>query len=175
MEKEEWRDIPGYEGLYQVSSLGLVKSLSRKVYDRPSGFRVQKDKILKPRLRGDGKLYYAVTLYKKATHKTIAIHILVADAFIGIDSTKVTDHINNDPLDNRLCNLQRITQRENVSKKVVNKTSKYVGVCWHKGKRKWDANICIKGKDIFIGRFDDEYQASLAYQSELEKLKSKTI
>jgi ribosomal protein L15E len=59
----------------------------------------------------------------------------------------VVDHIdNNIKTDNRLENLQLITQRENVSKDIKNTSSKYIGVCWHKKAKKWRSSIQINGK-----------------------------
>lgn len=73
----EWKDISGYEGFYQVSETGLVKSLDRRVGGRPG---VIKGKILKPCVR-DG--YHRVTLQKNGVLIKVFVHRLVATAFIG--------------------------------------------------------------------------------------------
>ena len=70
---EEWRDIKGYEGLYQVSNLGRIKSLKSN-YGRP------RIKILKLKKRKDG--YIEINLHKNGVIKTFRVHQLVARSFI---------------------------------------------------------------------------------------------
>jgi hypothetical protein len=74
---EEWRDIPGYEGMYQVSDLGRVRSLDR-VVPQKNGPRKRKGRIIKPSVNTTG--YYHVMLGRGASH---LVHTLVALAFIG--------------------------------------------------------------------------------------------
>lgn len=82
MEKEIWRDIPGYEGLYQASSLGRIKSLDRKQSDKFGKIYNYKSKILKPRAgKGDGRL--AVVLSKNGVTKGFNVHSLIAESFLG--------------------------------------------------------------------------------------------
>ena len=156
---EIFKDIPGYEGIYQVSDLGRVKSL-----------RFNKEKILKPTVGSHG--YYTVGLCK-GKRKTISVHQLVAMTFLNHKpdgTTKVVvDHIDNNPLNNRLYNLQLVTNRENTSKN-RNGTSKYTGVCWSKRDNKWRSEIRINGKKKHLGRFNCELAAAAAYQKELIKL-----
>lgn len=173
MQEEIWKDIPNYEGLYQVSNLGRVKSLSRKVFNNRGFYILKHDKILKP---GTSRDYLNVILYKDKIIKTFKIHKLVAICFLNhvsdIKGNIVVDHINNNPKDNRLENLQIITNRENLSKDKKNKTSKYTGVCWHKSTNKWRAKISINGKSFWLGVFDTQEQAHEAYKN---KLKEKNI
>lgn len=75
MEKEEWRDIEGYEGLYQVSNLGRIKSLER--IDNYN--RLVKEQILKP-IANRG--YLRVCLYKDGKQKKISVHRIVAENFL---------------------------------------------------------------------------------------------
>lgn len=105
-EKEEWRDIPEYEG-YQVSNLGRVKSLERI---DALGHRV-KEKILKP---GLARGYYRVILYKNSIKKKYYVHRLVWIAFNGqIPENIQVNHINEIKTDNRLENLNLMTRKEN--------------------------------------------------------------
>src|SRR5690349_2375273 len=91
---EEWRDVEGYEGLYQVSNLGRCKRL--KSFGRPS------ERVLKPKnhIRG----YHAVDLSKDGKRKTHLLHRIIAVAFYGASKLTV-DHKNTDKHDNRLDNL----------------------------------------------------------------------
>jgi hypothetical protein len=155
--EEIWKDIPGYKGLYHVSDFGRVKS-----------FRKLKEKILKPSICTGG--YYVITI---RTYKKIRVHQLVAMAFLNHKPTKmksVIDHINSDKLDNRVENLQVISQRSNTSKKQGVFTSKYTGVSWSKDRNKWRAQININGKTTYLGVFNCELAASLAYQNKLKEI-----
>ena len=161
---EVFKDIPGYEGIYQVSNLGNVKS-----------FKLNKEKILKPGIGGNGYLY--VILYNEEKVKNIQIHQLVAMAFLNhtLDGTMkiVVDHKDNNKLNNRLSNLQLVSQRENLSKD-RNGTSKYTGVCWSKQRSKWVSQIRINGKLKHLGYFDSEEEAGKYYQNALKSTENAT-
>lgn len=81
MEKEIWKDINGYENLYQVSNLGRVKSLNRVVNCAHNGKRITRGKIMAP-LKREQCGYLLVNLCKNGKPKTYYIHRLVAQAFI---------------------------------------------------------------------------------------------
>lgn len=98
--KEIWRNIKGYEGLYQVSNFGKVLSMKSK-------------KELKVIRLHDGYLY--INLYKNRKCKKNAIHRLVAQAFILNHNNKPqVDHINGDKFNNNVTNLRWVTQSENM-------------------------------------------------------------
>ena len=82
----------------------------------------------------------------------------------------VVDHIDNNSRNNRLDNLQLITQRQNSSKDKKGVSSKYVGVSWNKGKSKWSSSIRYKGKLIFLGYYVIEKEAHEAYQTALRRI-----
>lgn len=105
---EEWKDIIGYEGLYMVSNLGNVKSLNFK--------NTGKEQVLKPSKRTSGYLF--VSLYKNKKVKHINIHKLVIENFIGLNTNGlVIDHIiESNVSNNRIDNLQYITNSENAIK-----------------------------------------------------------
>lgn len=159
--KEIWKDIPRYEGFYQVSSIGRVKSLARKwrIYEH----------ILKPCIN---KRYLTVALSINNKIKSFEVHQLIAMAFLGHEPNGyniVVDHINNNPLDNRVENIQLISSRENTSKDRKNKTSKYTGVSLEAGRKMFKARIRIdKSKTFYLGIFKTEKEASLFYKKALE-------
>jgi len=155
--KEIYKDIKGYEG-YQVSNLGNVKS-----------FKGIKERILKNNSCGDG--YLAVALHESGKQKTFKIHKLVAVAFLNHTPNGhkiVIDHINSIKTDNRLENLQLITNRENLSKDKKGSSS-YTGVCWREKANKWTSSIYINGKRKYLGSFNTERIAHIVYQKALKK------
>ena len=82
----------------------------------------------------------------------------------------VIDHINDNPSDNRLENLQIITQRENTCKTQGRYTSKYKGVCWYSRDKRWVSKIYIDKKTIVLGYFKCELTAHQAYQNKLKTI-----
>ena len=82
----------------------------------------------------------------------------------------VVDHINNDKLDNRVENLQVITQRQNSTKDKKGFTSSYAGVSWNKKDNRWRAAIFVNNKVKYLGSYKCELKAAEAYNSALNKL-----
>jgi hypothetical protein len=157
---ETYKYIPNYEGIYQVSNLGNVKSLK-------FGY----EKILKGGL-SKGR-YLTVSLNKNGNRKTYYIHKLVAMTFLNHkpkNHTLVIDHIDNNKLNNKLSNLQIITHRENSSKDKKGCYSKYTGVTWRKNRNKWQSSIKTNGVVKYLGNFKKEYDAHLAYQKALKEI-----
>lgn len=104
---EEWRDIVGYEGIYQVSNIGRVKSLERV---RCHG-KKYKEKIKCGHLING---YVVVMLFKNGKHKHCKVHRLVAEAFIPNPKNKpCIDHIDTNRANNKVGNLRWVTYREN--------------------------------------------------------------
>lgn len=170
--KEIWKDIPGYEGMYQVSNLGNVKSLDRIV----KNIKNKKQRKLKGKLLSygiSGKNYYTVSLCKGGKCKTHFIHSLAAICFLNHDKNQkgmVVNHIDMNKLNNKLSNLEIISHRKNCYFKNENSTSKYVGVFWNSNKKTWNAQIYIGEKCFRLGSFKNEYDAHLAYQKKLNSL-----
>lgn len=99
---EVWKDINGYEGLYQVSNLGNVKSL-----------KYGKERILKPDVSKFGYLF--VDLCKNNICKSFRVHRLVAIVFIpNLENKEQVNHINGIKTDNMVQNLEWVTAKENI-------------------------------------------------------------
>ena len=111
---EEWRDIAGYEGCYQVSSCGRVKSLERPIYRADGSLhRMQSEKILADRVNTYG--YHLVLLSNMGATETKCIHRLVAEAFIPNDDGRPqVNHIDGNKANNAVENLEWCTGRENI-------------------------------------------------------------
>ena len=105
--EEEWRPVVGFEGYYEVSNLGRVKTVARRMSNRgvPEKIRSQTE------LKG----YHCVGLIKDGTHKTVKVHRIVAEAFIGSPPTPQhqVNHIDGDKGNNIVSNLEWATPQEN--------------------------------------------------------------
>lgn len=109
-DKEIWRDIRGYEGLYKVSNFGRVKGL----YFINNKFKHPKEHFLKPCVKDNKYLY--VSLRKNGQRKNKYIHRLVAEAFLSkVEGKNIVNHINYDVTNNKAENLEWCTQKENVN------------------------------------------------------------
>ena len=154
---EIYRDVVGYEGIYQVSNLGNVKS-----------FKCGKEKQRKLSKDKDGYLF--VGLSNSGTSDVKKVHQLVAESFLNhkrCGFKLVINHIDFDKANNRVENLEIVSARENCNKKHLKSSSIYTGVSWNKEKRKWIASIKINNKNKYLGYYTDELEASKAYQKEL--------
>ena len=133
MKNEEWRDVVGYEGLYQVSSEGHVKSLERTYIDKIGRERYVKERILKPVLTHYG--YLRIDLCASGKRKMFSVHRLVCQAFHENPENKLdVNHINENKTDNRACNLEWSTRIENNNHgtrnaRIAETKSKPVGQC----------------------------------------------
>ena len=163
--EETFKDIPGYEGHYQVSNLGNVKS-----------FKLNTENILTPTKMAKG--YLCLNLVKNKKVKLFYVHQLVAMAFLNHKAKghkMVVNHINFIKTDNRVENLEVVTARENSNQKHLPSSSKYVGVNWCKTYKKWYARIRINGKRKNLGGFANEYDAHLAYEKKLKEIQNEEL
>ena len=166
---EEWKDIPGYEGFYEVSSSGLVKSLKRTCLS-PRGYRTVPERMLKPRLK---KGYLNIGIQKDGRRKFYGVHQLVAMAFLQHTPNghnDVINHKNSIKTDNRLDNIEVVDVRYNTIYSIDKSTttSKYIGVYWNKRDCRWSASVSVSGKRTWLGYFDTEYDAHLSYENFLK-------
>tara|TARA_R110000796_G_C14317255_1_gene407361 strand:+ start:63 stop:563 length:501 start_codon:yes stop_codon:yes gene_type:complete len=165
---ETFKDIPNYEGSYQVSDLGNVKSLARESF---TGRRLN-EKIMKPSTGSHG--YLTLNLRKNGKQKTRTVHQLVAESFLNHEPCGlklIVNHINFNRQDNRAENLELDTNRNNTNKKHLKSSSEYTGVSWDKNRNKWISQIRINGKLKYLGYFTYEIEASEAYQKALKEIK----
>lgn len=167
--KEVFKDIPGYEGFYQVSNIGRVKSLPREIIRNNNRKQTFKGKSLSN--CSDGRYLY-VTLYNVGLKRNFKVHKLVAMTFLnhkpnGFNSL-VIDHIDFNILNNNVENLRLITQRENTSKTHIKSTSKYIGVS--KDGNLWMSSAYFNRKAYYVGRFKTELEAYNAKELLLKEL-----
>ena len=150
--KETFKSIEGYEGMYEVSSLGRVKSLPRN----GSGPYTTKEIYLKPGTNG-GR-YKIVCLTKNKTHKMILVHRLVAKAFIlNPDNKMQVNHINAIKIDNNVNNLEWCTAKENTHHAMKNNLMDWSKPCKGEasGKSKLKIKEVVEIKNKFINGLND--------------------
>tara|TARA_R110000737_G_scaffold56106_1_gene80185 strand:- start:21553 stop:22206 length:654 start_codon:yes stop_codon:yes gene_type:complete len=155
---ENWKAVVGYDGLYEVSNFGRLRSLDRL----STTGRQLKGKMMKPHTNKLGYMRASLGGLNPRKHQ---IHRLVVTAFIGaIPEGLVIDHIDSNPSNNNLKNLEVVTYHENMvrGKLCTMAESKYVGVV--RNKSNWSAKRSIDGETFFLGTYKTEQDASEAYQ-----------
>lgn len=157
--EEIWKDIIGFEGIYQISNQGRVKNVKLNL-------------IRNPHLSDRG--YHIILLRNKKISKTARIHRLVAIHFIPNPENKEhVNHLDFNPLNNCVENLEWVTNRENSYhyhlNNPSNKSSKYIGVHRVGSRNKWVSNIRFQGKRYSLGYFNSEeeaYQARIQFEAD---------
>lgn len=159
MNEEKWKIICGFED-YEVSDMGRIRCI-----------KLGNERIEKTYFNAYGYLILTLRNGRKKISKSV--HQLVAIAFLDHKPNGykfVVDHINSIKTDNRVLNLQIITQRENLSKDKT-RISKYTGVCKSKEGNRWRSRIMVNKKNISLGSFSTQEEARDAYLRALNNLK----
>lgn len=129
----EWSDIPGYEGLYQVSRDGQVRRLPGVVSRSNSGLSIN-GRVMSPRIKNSGYLF--ISLSKGGQRKNAYIHHLVAQVFIGDRPLKHDiNHIDGNKLNNSASNLEYVTRTENM------RHARELGLHDNRGEKQWQAKL----------------------------------
>lgn len=166
MENEIWKDVEGYEGYYQISSHGRVKSLERQVRTK-YGFRTVRERVLKKTLDKDE--YIMVKLSKNNKIKTCKVHRLVAEYFIkNPDNLPQVNHIDGNKQNNSYENLEYTANLKNINHYHSKNGTKKYGV--HMSQNKWRARIKKDGKSICLGHYDKKDDAYQAFYSKYKEL-----
>lgn len=112
--KEVWKDIKGYEGYYEISNLGRVKSLKRHCANKYRRYISNKKIILRQCFTSTGYKYVNLTKNKKS--KSFKVHRLVGFAFLGEPpkGKEIINHIDGNPINNNANNLEWCNQKENI-------------------------------------------------------------
>lgn len=166
MVNEIWKDIKGYEGYYQVSNMGRVKSCER--IDNTN--HKIREKILKPKTEKNG--YLRVHLRTPNTSKYILIHRLVAESFLPNSNNKLCiDHINTDRKDNRVENLRWVTHKENINNPITllkkknanlgNKNPMYGVISWENKRSRKVVQLTKNGEIIGLWGCINDIKRSL--------------
>lgn len=110
---EEWRSVVGFEGYYEVSDQGRVRSVDRRVTHPRSGTRLVRGRLMSPRQESNG--YMRLNLARGGGKKRVSLHVAVLEAFVGPrpEGMEGCHSPNPDKADNRLANLRWDTASEN--------------------------------------------------------------
>ena len=164
-----WKEVKGYEGFYEVSNFGEVRGLARELKHPTKAGNVKiKACVLKPHTDKGG--YLNVNLWNAGKSKRQRIHQLVAIAFLDHTPCKqilVVNHKDFNRQNNRTDNLEITTTRKNTDQKHLKSASIFTGVV--RDRHKWVSKIHINGKQIYLGIYDNELDASLAYETALKE------
>ncbi len=150
---DEWFSIYGWEGLYEVTKCGQIRN-------------AKTGRILIGSTDQFG--YRRVLLSNRGKFVCRLVHKLVLETFLPRPENTVINHKDGNPSNNNLCNLEYVSQRENVSHGKSCKRA--VGITFLKKRNKWQSRLAYQGKRIFLGYFDTDVGASQAYMQKIKEL-----
>lgn len=157
---EKWREIKGYEGYYEVSSLGRIRSMDRVVVYSNKRKYTYKSKI---RATSNSE-YRLIALSKHGVVKMFKVSRLVAIHFLKeVKGKEIVNHKDGDKHNDNIKNLEWCTYSENslhaFETGLKTKKNKVSGVFFHKERGKWCSYLYRNNKNIFVGRFKTENEA----------------
>jgi len=157
MDKEVWRISKILGGEYEVSNFGKVRNIINK-------------RILKSHAGRGGYRHLSFRKYSCQQLSRLIAYEFVDNPY---NFTEV-NHKDRNKNNNYFNNLEWVSPRENSTHRSLTSdkiyTSKYIGVSFDKFRNKWKSTIYINGKQKYLGRFDNEYDAYLAYQKKLDEV-----
>lgn len=161
---EIWKDIKGFEGLYQVSNLGRIRSLDRLIIYKNGRKYNQKGKIIK--LSDNGKGYNVFNVSLNSCTKQLKVYKIVAETFIPNPENKPeVDHINTIRNDDRVENLRWVTHKENCNNIITKKHYKESDGCKNLQDGKMFSKVVIQYS--IEGDFIKEWSSTMEVQREL--------
>lgn len=151
---EIWKPVIGFEGYYEVSNMGNLRSVDRLVQGEKRSF-FKKGKLLNPSIDSKGYKYIKANkdFCKRSERKNYRIHRWVIAAF-KYESNLHVDHINSNRTDNRIDNLRYVTDRQNsIAKLAKDDDMMYLYEIAPRGnaKRRWTIYINVKNRKVFVG------------------------
>jgi len=153
---EIWKDVVGFEDLYEVSNIGNVRRKGKSLM-----------------LNHNVGTYYYCVLTRNCKSTKIGLHRILAQAFIpNPDNKPVIDHIDRNCKNNNLNNLRWVTYSENFMNRTKTKknTSGYKGVYWIESKKKYRAEIKMNKIHYHLGYFESKQEAAKAYNEKAKEL-----
>lgn len=156
---ETWKDVRGYEGLYQVSDLGRIRSCGRVCNSKNNSHQCKRPRILTQEINMSG--YCRVRLFNAVGDaRHYQVHRLVYEAFVGDCVGFEINHINEIKTDNRLCNLEKMTAKDNCNygtrNERISRANKNQSEIWSRPVKQYDKN----------GTFIKEYSSRLEAEKE---------
>lgn len=116
---EIWKDVPSYEGLYQASNMGRIRSVNRSLLTKSGVWKNYPGVLLKLTPNYHGR--YTVALFKNSQHKATTVHRVICLTFIpNPENKREVNHKNGIPTDNRVENLEWVTHQENMAHAALN-------------------------------------------------------
>jgi hypothetical protein len=158
---EIWKEIPKYEGYYEISNYGNVRTLDRVIINSKGVKSYYGGKVRKPSVNE----YRIIILSKNGTAKGFKISRLVALLFVGGGNSvkNIVNHIDGNKLNDHYENLEWCTTSYNIIHSFENgmssKKNEVPGVFYDKKRNKWASYLYRDNKNIFIGRFNTEQEA----------------
>ena len=150
MIEEIWKDIAGYEGKYQVSNLGRVRSLPRTFLDVNRRKQMFRGRVLKQMMRKNG--YMVVTFYESGKFHQMMVHRLVADAFIpNPNNLPLINHKDEDKTNNRVDNLEWCSAQYN---------NTYNNIHYRSKEKRRKAVIQMTLDDEFVAEYESVSEAA---------------